>query len=94
MKIKDLWELFFSFCAIIGYFKFFYYFFYKRIFTEEKFVKFNNDKLFWLVYLFVWHCAFVIFLLQWTKHSILLGIGNNLLIYQFHMKEMYDDLLK
>ena len=92
MELKFFFELLFSFCAIIGYFKFFYYLFYKRIFTEERFVKFNGDKLFWLVYLFVWHCAFVIFLLQWTKHNILLGIGNTLFIYNFHMKEMYDML--
>lgn len=89
MKYKDFFKVFFICCSIVGYIRFFYYILYTRIFTDEKYIKYDKHKLILLGYfLFMPHTMAAIYFLQWLKHPILTGIGFTLLIYQLQMKQV------
>jgi hypothetical protein len=89
MKYKDFFEIFFTCCSIIGYIRFFYYVLYTRLFTDEKYIKYDKQKLILLGYfLFMPHTMAAIYFLRWTEHPILTGIGFTLLIYQLQMKQV------
>lgn len=87
MKYKDFFEIFFICCSIIGYIRLAYYVLYTRIFTDEKYVKYEPSIVL-LFYLYFIHSALVSYMLKWTKHPILIGIGFTLLLYQLQMKQV------
>lgn len=91
---KPYFFYFFVFISCLGYLKFLHYILYKRIFTNEKNVKFNLNKLLGLIHFFLVHVVVFIYWLMWTGYySIPLSIGATLFIYGTRTKDLYPWLI-
>lgn len=86
MKYKEFFELFLICCSTVGYFRLVFYLLYTRLFTEEKFVKYDKHKITWLCYYFITTVIISMYFLQWVSHPIIISTGFMLLIYQLQMK--------